>query len=291
MKTVQTDADRRELAPHGTLLCPMEVHHDDPGLFLGGVIPCHWHEEIELSVVQQGRVEYTLGGGRRVLSAGEGILINVNVPHAYVPLSEGNVELLTVIVHPAFLSGLPGSAVECALRPFFRAQDLAAVPLLSGEIERLKELSHLEQARPYGWELQGKALFCGLFFELLTRCCEGFSGEGGEKVRSKEELARLDALLRRLQARYAEPLSLADLSREIGMSRENCCRFFKRMTGQTLSQYLETYRVSRAIALMQQGESVTSAAMRCGFANMGRFAEAFRRRMHCAPREYLRKIR
>ena len=149
----------------------------------------------------------------------------------------------------------------------------------------------MEQARPYGWELQGKALLCGLFFELLTRCREGFSGEGGEKVRSKEELARLDALLRRLQARYAEPLSLADLSREIGMSRENCCRFFKRMTGQTLSQYLETYRVSRAIALMQQGESVTSAAMRCGFANMGRFAEAFRRRMHCAPREYLRKIR
>ena len=41
MKTVQTDADRRELAPHGTLLCPMEVHHDDPSLFLGGVIPCH----------------------------------------------------------------------------------------------------------------------------------------------------------------------------------------------------------------------------------------------------------
>ena len=158
-----------------------------------------------------------------------------------------------MIVHPAFLSGLPGSAVECALRPFFRARDLAAVPLLSGEIERLKELSHLEQARPYGWELQGKALLCGLFFELLTRCREGFSGEGGEKVRSKEELARLDALLRRLQARYAEPLSLADLSREIGMSRESCCRFFKRMTGQTLSQYLETYRVSRAIALMQQG--------------------------------------
>lgn len=58
-----------------------------------------------MSVVQQGLVEYTLGGGRRVLSAGEGILINVNVPHAYVPLSEGNVELLTVIVHPAFLSG------------------------------------------------------------------------------------------------------------------------------------------------------------------------------------------
>ena len=56
MKTVQTDADRRELAPHGTLLCPMEVHHDDPSLFPGGVIPCHWHEEIELSAVQQGRV-------------------------------------------------------------------------------------------------------------------------------------------------------------------------------------------------------------------------------------------
>lgn len=71
MKTVQTDADRRELAPHGTLLCPMEVHHDDPSLFQGGVIPCHWHEEIELSVVQQGRVEYTLGGGRRVLPQGK----------------------------------------------------------------------------------------------------------------------------------------------------------------------------------------------------------------------------
>lgn len=163
MKTVQTDADRRELAPHGTLLCPMEVHHDDPGLFLGGVIPCHWHKEIELSVVQQGLVEYTLGGGRRVLSAGEGILINVNVPHAYVPLSEGNVELLTVIVHPAFLSGLPGSAVECALRPFFRAQDLAAVPLLGGRLSGSKSFRIWNRRGPTVGNCRARRCSAGCF--------------------------------------------------------------------------------------------------------------------------------
>lgn len=38
------------------------------------------------------------------------------------------------------------------------------------------------------------------------------------------------------------------------MSKEGCCRFFKRMTGQTLSQYLENYRVSQSLNLLSDGK-------------------------------------
>ncbi|MFQ8720005.1 helix-turn-helix domain-containing protein [Enterocloster sp.] len=77
------------------------------------------------------------------------------------------------------------------------------------------------------------------------------------------------------------------LSGCISMTKGSCCRFFKKMTGQTLSQYLESYRISRSLSFLAEGTlSVTQVAAQVGFSNPGRFSAAFSRRMHCTPRQY-----
>ncbi len=68
------------------------------------------------------------------------------------------------------------------------------------------------------------------------------------------------------------------------MSKEGCCRFFKRMTGQTLSQYLENYRVSQSLNLLSDGKlPILQIAAQVGFSNAGRFSAAFQKRMDCTP--------
>ena len=44
MRTVEIDENRRELSPHGTLMLPLQINHDDLSACLGGGIICHWHE-------------------------------------------------------------------------------------------------------------------------------------------------------------------------------------------------------------------------------------------------------
>ena len=61
------------------------------------------------------------------------------------------------------------------------------------------------------------------------------------------------------------------------MSRENCCRFFRQMTGRTISGYLNDYRISRGTHLLNTTDlTVSDIASMTGFSSASRFAAAFR---------------
>lgn len=225
MRTIEVDANQRELSPHGTLLYPLEINHDDLSTFQNGFVRCHWHEELELSIVRSGRACYTLGGGVHVLQAGEGILINANVPHTSAPFGSENAVLLTVIVHPAFLYGLPGSVIESRLmRPFLASRRLSAVPLTAEETQNVLAVDEFAQRRPFAWELKSKSLLCDLFYSLLARSRDELCEDA---PLSEEALARLDGMLAALHAHFGEAIDLAALARQACLSREDCCRFFQ----------------------------------------------------------------
>ena len=287
---VDVDSTLRELSPHGTMMLPLQVNHDALSAFRLGHISCHWHEEIELSVVVRGTARYVLGKGACFLSAGQGVLINANVPHSIFPGGKESAELLTVIVHPAFIYGFKGSAIESQLmRPFLNAGSLSVIPLDAQEIALCQSVDQVETDRPFAWELECKRLLCSLFHALIVRHQQALSGG---RAHTDAELQRLHLLLSTLNAHVDEPPSLERLAAMVGLSRESCCRFFRRMTGQTLSQYLEDCRVGKGLSLLTGGAmSVTEVALRCGFSNAGRFSAAFARRMHCTPRAYLRGLR
>ena len=79
----------------------------------------------------------------------------------------------------------------------------------------------------------------------------------------------------------------AQLAAQTGLSREGCCRLFKSMTGKTILQYLEDYRVTQGVRLLQEeAYSITEVAYLVGFGNPGRFSAAFARRMHCTPSQF-----
>lgn len=287
MRRVIVDEHQHELTPHGTLLFPMHINHDDLSAFEYGRIACHWHEEMEFSVVTSGHALYMLGGGSFVLSAGEGVFINSNVPHTFIPYG-GNATLISMIMHPSLVYGLPGSAIESGLmRPLAASGQLAFIRLLPDEVNVCRAIASAEAARAFAWELRCKQMLCGLFADLLTRSQDKLDRE---TAFSPSDLARLQTILTRLNAGFAEPLALTELADSVGLSREGCCRFFRRMTGQTLSQYSEQCRIAHSLLLLQGGgRSITDIALACGFSNVGRFCAAFKRRMHCTPGAYMRR--
>lgn len=80
-----------------------------------------------------------------------------------------------------------------------------------------------------------------------------------------------------------------ELADQIHLSREVSCRLFKKMTGKTITAYLEEYRVNKSFPLVQSGQySMVQIAEMTGFSNPSRFADAFRRRVGCNPGDYSR---
>lgn len=288
---IQTDGSLRELCTHGTPDFPLQINHDNIHDFQDSYIRCHWHSELEISLVSQGRVLYQVGGRSFRLNAGRGLIINTSTPHMMTPAGD-TAKIVSIIVHPSFLYGTPGSYLDLSVvRPYLDSPELAAVPINpeegdSGLMAAFRETDRLCREKPFAYQLQVHGLLCTAFGSVIRKNQEKL--HPGRPV-SSGNLQRLQILLDYLHENYRSPLSLSDLASQIPMSRENCCRFFRQMTGRTISSYLNDYRISRSIHLMKNSDfSISSIASLSGFSSASRFAAAFRTKTGLSPSEYRR---
>ncbi len=88
-------------------------------------------------------------------------------------------------------------------------------------------------------------------------------------------------------ARYAEPLTVADLARAAGLSAAHFSREFRIAFGEPPHRYLLTRRLERAAALLRTTDRpVTEIAEAVGWASLGSFTTSFRRVHGITPTAY-----
>ena len=88
-------------------------------------------------------------------------------------------------------------------------------------------------------------------------------------------------------ARYAEPLTVADLARAARLSPAHFSRQFNRAFGESPHQYLLTRRLERAAALLRTTDaSVADICCAVGLTSVGSFTTSFRRMHGCTPQAY-----
>jgi len=87
----------------------------------------------------------------------------------------------------------------------------------------------------------------------------------------------------RLDAEFAETLSVSDLAREVGMSMFHFTRVFTELTGLPPHRYQLRSRLRAARAMLRDGRSVTETCYACGFNNLSHFSRSFARRYGRLP--------
>jgi AraC family transcriptional regulator len=80
---------------------------------------------------------------------------------------------------------------------------------------------------------------------------------------------------------------LEDLASEVGMSPSNFSRVFKDVIGKTPMQFVLSFRIEQAIAMMQAGDqALGEIALACGFADQAHFTRAFKKLTGTTPSAY-----
>jgi AraC-like DNA-binding protein len=80
-----------------------------------------------------------------------------------------------------------------------------------------------------------------------------------------------------LTERYAEPLSLGDIAKEVGLNRVTLASGFRELFGATVFDFLQKTRMERAIQLLQdRTQSVAQVAEAVGYNHLCNFSTAFR---------------
>ena len=290
-RTSLVDSARRELEKHGTETFPMTVNHDDLWSFEGKNVPIHWHNDLEINLIREGEAVFQVYQKSYRVRTGEGFLLNRNVPHSCSSPGNEHVRYSTILVRPDFLYGDFGSDVERkCFQPFLQNSAIPCIYLTGFDEngkEILQKLNQVEEAfdrKRFCYELKIKGLLCEAFAMILY----GHRQELTKFVPANlQELERLEKMLNYLNMHFTEVISLQDLADQVHLSREVCCRLFKKMTGKTITGYLEEYRVNKSFSLVQSGQySMTQITEMVGFSNPSRFASAFRKRFGCNPGEY-----
>ncbi len=133
--------------------------------------------------------------------------------------------------------------------------DLMAIETVAGELFAAVG-SQTNQAQPY------KTKQLGWYAERVAATCEI------------------------IETRFAEPHSLASLSRFVGMSSFHFTRVFKELTGLPPHRFLLKIRLSNAARQLLEGVSVTDVCFNCGFTNLSHFIRLFCRSYGVSPSRF-----
>ena len=88
-----------------------------------------------------------------------------------------------------------------------------------------------------------------------------------------------------------EPLSLAELARDSGVSRYQFIRAFARELGLTPHAYIVQRRLSHARRLILAGQALAEVATCCGFSDQSHLHRCFVRQFGITPRRYRERLR
>ena len=94
-----------------------------------------------------------------------------------------------------------------------------------------------------------------------------------------------------LDRHYDTPITIEQLSREVGLSPYYFIRRFRRVYRQTPHQYLMQQRIARAKELLRTTDmSVTEICVTVGFESLGSFSALFRKTAGISPSAYRLRV-
>ena len=129
--------------------------------------------------------------------------------------------------------------------------------------------------------------------DLLARTKEYrlLAGEGFLETSAGWRDERISRACRYVFDHLGDSLSLKDIARAASMSPGSFCRFFRKMTGQTLFSFINRIRIGHACALLIDGAlNISEAGYASGFNNLSNFNRRFRQIKGMNPRQFRRQF-
>ncbi|WP_420146805.1 AraC family transcriptional regulator [Spirosoma sp.] len=116
-------------------------------------------------------------------------------------------------------------------------------------------------------------------FQQLAASSEyvALHGEVVTSVYNLNEQLRLKRIHQFIAEHYVRKIDIMEAATLANLTEAAFCRYFKRMTRLTFTQFLNKYRVNQAQKLLLVDNTVTEACFACGFESLSYFNKIFRR--------------
>lgn len=293
LQSIQIDGNsNEEILPGFTQEFPYIATCAELDRYANSFTPWHWHRSVELFYIQSGFLEYMTPGGKWIFPAGSGGFVNSNVLHSTVfqRQKENNIQLLHIF-DPSLISGESGSRIETKyILPLTASAGVELIPLFPDKPEQAEILKSILSAfelreSHWGYELKLRNILSDIWMKLFE-----LARPQMQSSQSADGDGKIKKLMIYIHEHYSQPISVAELSQSVPVSKRACFRLFREHLHTTPAEYIRSYRLQKACQMLaRSNESITQIACQCGLGSSSYFGKIFRDAYQCTPLEYRRK--
>lgn len=236
----------------------------------------HFHPEIELVYVNKGSGKCHIGNHLSYFNNSQLVLIGANLPH------HGFTDRLTTngketvvqfkedifgkeqILQPELLSIY--TLFKQAKKGIIYGID--AKQEIGSKIELLQKLSGFDRMLVF-LEI--------IYFLANTKDYTLLNVDGFAFETTKKDSLKIDIIYSYINKHFQRSITLEEIAFTTSMTVPSFCRFFKKATGKTFTEVVNTYRVVHATKLLSESElSITDICYECGFNSFSHFNKHFK---------------
>lgn len=247
----------------------------------------HYHPEYELTWILKGKGRRIVGDSYESFAEGDLVLMGPLLPHTWVSDKHKKESCKALVIQ------FPASFIEPLLQ-YPEMKDIARLlarsrPGLAFSISRHKELQELLIGIE---EKESVGSFTSLLLVLqkLSLLKPSFlATDHFHSIKGNENQARINKVFQYVQKEFRGQVSIQKAASFLHLSESAFCKFFKRTSGKTFSDYVNDIRIGHACQLLLETDKpIGEIATASGYESLTYFNRVFLKKKGVRPGE-LRK--
>jgi len=250
----------------------------------------HFHPELEIVYVKHGSGKRHIGNHISYYNGGDLILLGPNLPHyGFTDRLSGSNSEVVVQMKEDFLGNrfLELPEMQMIVQLFERAKSgLSFYGNTKDEVgARLMSLFYMDQFEKLTEFLKILQILA------ISKEYNILNASGIALVVQNQDTNRIDAVYKYVRNNFTEPIQLEEISTHVNMTVPSFCRYFKKVTGKTFTEFVNEFRIVHACKLLTEEQlSIAEVCFDSGFNNFSHFNKLFKAKTGKSPNAFRKEV-
>jgi len=248
----------------------------------------HYHPEYELTFIVKGKGRRLVGDSYQYFESGDLVLIGPELPHTWVSDSglKGNCEAVVIQFSVEFIERFTALDELSGIRKMLTLSN-QGISINENKSASLKEIL---KGLPYKSGIEKVTGLLHILDILSTVKMTTLASPFFQPLKGRENEKRINIVCLYIQKHATETLTIHKAAALIHLSPSAFCKFFKRMTAKTFSDYVNEIRITNVCNdLLATDKQVAEIAYENGFETLTYFNRIFLKKKNMSPSSY-RKV-
>jgi AraC-like DNA-binding protein len=245
----------------------------------------HYHPEYELTLIVKGNGMRLVGDSYLPFQAGDLVLLGSGIPHTWESDANSHETVVAIVIQFSedFIANFINSEA------FYKIKKLLQTSVRGLFFPNPLAMNIEHQMMTIATEKGVKQItaLLNILNDLSFSNFEPLASAFYSPKNSKENETRINSVFNYIKQNAASTILLEQAAASVHLTTGAFCKFFRRMTGKTFSDYVNEIRIGNACNLIAHTDkTISQIAIESGFENQTYFNRVFLKKKNCTPKQF-----